>query len=85
MIKIPKIKHWVIVTETTRYTPGDERSRTHPGHGYPESYEQVEEYKYFTDFGIFEDAVAKKIFKGEKFLSFECKPIHFEVSVKTII
>jgi hypothetical protein len=27
--------HWAILTFEQRYIPGDERSKTHPGHGYP--------------------------------------------------
>lgn len=31
----------------TIYIPGDERSRTHPGHGYPASSEEVTDMKKF--------------------------------------
>lgn len=27
---------YAIIEKTSTYVPGDERSRTHPGHGYPE-------------------------------------------------
>ena len=33
---IPKEPHYVIVEMNSVFIPGDERSRTHPGHGYPE-------------------------------------------------
>lgn len=35
--KVPNEKHWVIMMYKTEsvYVEGDERSRTHPGHGYP--------------------------------------------------
>lgn len=36
---LPPGKHYVIMTFGTIYIPGDERSRTHPGHGYPASTE----------------------------------------------
>jgi len=33
--KFPDIPHWVILTTSSYDVPGDERSRTNPGHGYP--------------------------------------------------
>ena len=33
---IPEGEYWVIVKNQSVTIPGDERSRTHPGHGYPE-------------------------------------------------
>lgn len=35
--EIPKVPHWAAFQGTSVHIPGDERSRTHPGHGYPES------------------------------------------------
>lgn len=34
---IPKKEHWAILDFVTVHIPGDERSRTNPGHGYPAS------------------------------------------------
>lgn len=47
--QMPSEPHWAIVTYDSIYIPGDERSRTHPGHGYPERYESVVTYRAFTD------------------------------------
>jgi hypothetical protein len=33
---IPTTPHWAIVYFETHYIPGDERSKTCPGHGHPE-------------------------------------------------
>jgi hypothetical protein len=33
---LPPGEHFAILTFSTITIPGDERSRTHPGHGYPE-------------------------------------------------
>ncbi len=35
--KIPEVEHFAVISEKTTsvYHEGDERSRTHPGHGYP--------------------------------------------------
>jgi hypothetical protein len=32
---IPDIEHWAIIVGDSVHIPGDERSRTNPGHGYP--------------------------------------------------
>lgn len=37
----PKGPHFAILTFGSVHTAGDERSRTHPGHGYPASSESV--------------------------------------------
>jgi len=33
--KFPSAPHWAILKFSTTHVPGDERSRTNPGHGYP--------------------------------------------------
>jgi hypothetical protein len=35
--EIPTGEHYAIIYGESVHIPGDERSRTHPGHGYPES------------------------------------------------
>lgn len=46
---IPDNSHFsVMVYETSSYTiPGDERSRTNPGHGYPEHTETVRTVRHY--------------------------------------
>lgn len=39
--EIPDGEHWVIVENRNILVPGDERSRTNPGHGYPEHTEHA--------------------------------------------
>jgi len=38
---------YLVVSEVSVYIPGDERSRTNPGHGYPERTEQYKEVREF--------------------------------------
>ena len=45
---IPRGPHYAIVQTTSVHIPGDERSRTHPGHGYPESTETYITYRAYT-------------------------------------
>ena len=48
-MKIPSQRHYALIHKTTIYIPGDERSRTNPGHGYPESYEESFSYQDYSD------------------------------------
>jgi hypothetical protein len=32
---VPTVEHWAIFKTNSVFIPGDERSRTNPGHGYP--------------------------------------------------
>jgi len=48
-VQIPPSKHFAIIRETTVHIPGDERSRTAPGHGYPERDETVISYEICAD------------------------------------
>ena len=44
---IPKEDHFAIIDSNSVYIPGDERSRTNPGHGYPASTEYFIIYRAF--------------------------------------
>jgi len=56
---IPRTKHWAIITTSSHYIPGDERSRTNPGHGYPASTVTSIEYQAFTDQAKWKNAVQR--------------------------
>lgn len=44
---IPTGEHWAVITGSSVTIPGDERSRTAPGHGYPEHTENYIEYAVY--------------------------------------
>jgi hypothetical protein len=44
---VPSTPHFAAIVFSTIYIPGDERSRTNPGHGYPASSEPVVNYIVF--------------------------------------
>lgn len=44
---VPNHGHWAIIQTTSVNIPGDERSRTNPGHGYPASTETFITYRAF--------------------------------------
>ena len=51
---MPDGLHWAIITGERVTIPGDERSRTHPGHGYPEHTKSYITYEAFSDKAEFE-------------------------------
>lgn len=58
---------WVIVKDGAVHHEGDERSRTHPGHGYPEYTERfVQIYELFENEQLFKDALASQV-KEQRF------------------
>lgn len=46
-------EHWAIIQDHRVTIPGDERSRTNPGHGYPEFIETFQSYRAFSDYNAF--------------------------------
>lgn len=59
---IPVGDHYVILEFDTIHTEGDERSRTHPGHGYPASSTNVQQgYIAFTDKAEWEAEITKRM------------------------
>lgn len=58
---LPDGEHFAILYFSSVYVPGDERSRTNPGHGYPERYESVVEYVAFTDRAEWEAEVQREM------------------------
>lgn len=65
--EIPNGPHWVILVFKTEsfFIPGDERSRTNPGHGYPEHTETV-------------NKIEMTVFLGEKEWQDACEKIVLE-------
>jgi hypothetical protein len=58
---VPQTEHWAILRNTSIHIPGDERSRTNPGHGYPESTEHGISYRVFMDKAEFEENLKREI------------------------
>lgn len=58
---IPKGEHWAILRDESVTIPGDERSRTNPGHGYPESTEHYMNYVAFTNEAEFRKELESQI------------------------
>ena len=78
---IPDTECWVIVSETSVHIPGDERSRTAPGHGYPEHTDNyVTVYEVFTNEEEFKIELAHEVkgasllYSGTKLRGFKVTP-----------
>lgn len=76
---------WMIVKAKTIYHEGDERSRTHPGHGYPSYTEEVSEVTTFTDYKKFVDTVEELTVARTKvkFSAYSVTPVN--VSMKVVV
>jgi hypothetical protein len=59
--QLPKGEHWAIIEGSSVSVPGDERSRTAPGHGYPEHTDYHITYHAFTDKQEFETELARQL------------------------
>lgn len=73
---IPTCEHWAIISGASMHIPGDERSRTNPGHGYPASTEYYIEYAAFTDEAKFKETLAHAIEESRGFGGKSVRGIH---------
>lgn len=80
---IPTGPHWAIVSTTSVTIPGDERSRTNPGHGYPESTETFITYQAFTSQAEWEREVERLTMQkyGTQFRAIKVEPAEIKVRV----
>jgi hypothetical protein len=78
---IPPVPHFAIITEVSVHIPGDERSRTNPGHGYPAHTETYISYRAFADQNNWEAAVAAATQRGERFHAVSVSPAKVTTTV----
>ena len=58
---IPKGEHYVIVKTRKIFIPGDERSKTNPGHGYPQRIETCIEMRVTKSRLCWENAIKEEL------------------------
>jgi len=58
---------YVIIEFGSVYIPGDERSRTNPGHGYPSHSESKIDFVKFSCREDWESEIAKRLAKNQKY------------------
>jgi hypothetical protein len=71
---VPKTEHYAILVykQHSVYHEGDERSRTHPGHGYPAYTEVFTKAEHYVteNYGVWETEVKRLAEKKEQFVAF---------------
>jgi hypothetical protein len=76
---IPQGEHYVIVEIASVDIPGDERSRTNPGHGYPAHTEHYTRMRVTTDRAVWEKEIADMVQESprgaEKFVAYHVPAI----------
>ena len=86
---VPKTPHFAVIKFGSIYIPGDARSESCPGHGYPASTQSTCEYIAFTDRSDWElfvkNSYADRVghFGGIDFVAFEVgKPVECSIDVQ---
>jgi hypothetical protein len=82
---IPSGPHYAILDPKSINIPGDERSRTHPGHGYPASTEHTWDYIVFSDRASWETEVKKRkglVFGSQDFVAISATPATITTTVQ---
>lgn len=80
---IPKGPHYAILEFDSIYIPGDERSRTCPGHGYPESTANIIRYIAFTDKSEWEADILERM--NAKYCRKEFIPIKVDHPIINVV
>jgi len=77
------LKYAVLLTESITI-PGDERSRTHPGHGYPEhtvTHEVIKKFNDIVEFQQWIESNEKRTYGKQKYIAIE----YTELKVTTTV
>jgi len=87
--QIPDRKHFaaLVFTSQSIYHEGDERSRTHPGHGYPAHTEVIKSIDYisFTTLKEMEEWVVEAERKKTEYRLIEAQPLYAKVTAAVSI
>lgn len=81
--EMPTEPHFAVMEFGTIYIPGDERSRTNPGHGYPASTESKIDYIVFKDQASWEAYI--KLNKHRNFVPIHTTPAAILTETKVSI
>ncbi len=82
--QIPTGPHYAILTESSITIPGDERSRTNPGHGYPEHSVSYINYEAFTDEAKWKERIEYLTFSAYGKQNFRAIMVH-PAAIKTTV
>ena len=79
---MPKEYHWAILRYTSICIPGDEPSRTNPGHGYPEENQPVVEYEAFLTEEKWLERIKQLKEHQDTFTAMEVRPATVETRIE---
>lgn len=82
---IPTTPHYVIVEIDSVNIPGDERSRTHPGHGYPAETRYYPSMRVTTDVEVWKKEIEKLTLVNPKQIKFVAYHVDSIASVTTSV
>jgi hypothetical protein len=87
MSNIPTTPFWAVTYVDTRTVPADERSRTNPGHGYPEHELRTQKLDVFKDEKAMIDWISLKKTNNPnlEYTILKCFPGTLKVEVKTSV
>ena len=87
-MKIPTVPFYAVTFESSQTIPGDERSRTHIGHGYPEHTVSTQELKIFKDEDEFKSWIrdeANRSYGKRAYTALYCTPVQVTTEIKVSI
>jgi hypothetical protein len=79
-----KSNFYAVLYQTTTHIPGDERSISNPGHGYPAHTVTNNEYRIFENIDEFKEwikAEESKIYSKRAYQAVQCTPIQVTSTV----
>ncbi len=79
---VPAADHYAIFRQDSHYTPGDERSRTNPGHGYPASTDYFLSYEAYLTSDSFLAAINAAHKDVDKIRIAKISPLKIKVETK---
>lgn len=82
---LPAEPHFAIIRQTSVYVPGDERSHTNPGHGYPASTEYFISYQAFAKREEWEAEIVHLTERREMFKAVQVAPAKIATKVAVTV
>jgi len=82
---IPRDQHFAIFEGNSFYIPGDERSRTNPGHGYPASTEYAISYRAYSNRAEWEAEIKRLSERQKDFRACVITPATITTSVDVAV
>lgn len=78
---VPSIAHYAVLEADSYYTPGDERSRTNPGHGYPAGTTEFVRYIAFIDETEFKSYVKDLMISNKPHVAVQVSRLEFKLKL----